>query len=315
MAFPHEAMSIPRFSIITPCLNRVEFIAEAVVSVLSQNYPSFEHIIIDGGSVDGTLEILKKYPHLRVISETDQGMYDAINKGLELACGEIIGFLNTDDMYGKDVFNAVAEKFMKQEVFAVAGKALVFSIAANGVSTTVSEFSPKSASLLELSTIGSPYMNAWFFQKAVFKSIGRFNISYQIVADRDFMLRFALSDMPYALLDNVVYQYRQHFGSMTFDITDKKLERIVCEHTKLTDVYLRQSGLSPEIMGLIREFRTRDTVEMAFRNLKKFMIINFFRNYLQGSKYDRRWFMKFVRRLINEIVMVSKKIFSVNENK
>ena len=66
-----------KFSIITACLNRREFIGAAIESVLAQNYPEFEHWIIDGGSSDGTLEVLNRYPHLKVLSEPDRGVYDA----------------------------------------------------------------------------------------------------------------------------------------------------------------------------------------------------------------------------------------------
>ena len=113
----------PKVSIITPSYNRAGMIETAIQSVLSQNYPEVEHIIMDGGSTDGTLEVLKKYPHLRVVSEPDQGMYDALNKGLNLAHGEIIGFLNTDDFYAPGVFAKIALQFSEKTVDAVAGLA------------------------------------------------------------------------------------------------------------------------------------------------------------------------------------------------
>ena len=72
-------------SIITPSFNRCGMITQAIESVLAQNYPHFEHIIVDGGSTDGTLDILSKYSHLKIISEPDKGMYDALNKGLNIA--------------------------------------------------------------------------------------------------------------------------------------------------------------------------------------------------------------------------------------
>ncbi|MBN1416361.1 MAG: glycosyltransferase, partial [Bacteroidales bacterium] len=94
----------PKISIITPCLNRVEFIRTAIESVLAQNYQNFEHIIIDGGSTDGTLELLKKYQHVIFVSEPDENLYEAINKGIRLASGKIIGHLNSDDFYSKAIF-------------------------------------------------------------------------------------------------------------------------------------------------------------------------------------------------------------------
>ena len=80
----------PRITIVTPSYNQGKFIAETIESVQTQDYPNLEHIIIDGRSTDGTLDILKRYPHLKVISEKDRGQSDAINKGLRICSGQIV---------------------------------------------------------------------------------------------------------------------------------------------------------------------------------------------------------------------------------
>ena len=116
----------PRLSIITPSLNRARYIEEAIESVLRQNYSDIEHIIIDGGSTDGTFEILARYPHLKTISEPDNGMYDALNKGLNIATGEIVGFLNSDDVYAENIFLLVVKQFENPEIQATAGRARFF---------------------------------------------------------------------------------------------------------------------------------------------------------------------------------------------
>ncbi|MBW1716380.1 MAG: glycosyltransferase [Deltaproteobacteria bacterium] len=94
--------SWPKISIVTPSYNQGEFIEDTILSVKNQDYPNIEHIIVDGGSSDNTLEILKKYErtyNMRWISEPDEGQADAVNKGFALAKGEIIGWLNSDDVY------------------------------------------------------------------------------------------------------------------------------------------------------------------------------------------------------------------------
>src|ERR1051325_2927905 len=113
-------------SIITPCLNRAQNVESAIQSVLTQGYADVEHIIVDGGSTDGTLEILTRYPHLKVLSEKDHGMYEALNKGFDLASGEIVGFLNTDDLYADNVFPCAIECFTDESIDAVSGKAQIF---------------------------------------------------------------------------------------------------------------------------------------------------------------------------------------------
>ena len=81
-------MTPPRLSIVTPCLNRAATIGAAIDSVLAQGEPGVQHIVVDGGSTDGTAEILARYPHLTVIREKDRNLYDAINKGLRAARGD-----------------------------------------------------------------------------------------------------------------------------------------------------------------------------------------------------------------------------------
>ncbi len=116
-----------RFSIITPSFNSGDTLERAIQSVLVQDYKNFEHIIVDGGSTDGTLEILERYPHLRWISELDEGQVDAMNKGFTMAGGEIIGYLNADDYYLEGAFSAAAEAFDDPEIKMVMGKIRVYS--------------------------------------------------------------------------------------------------------------------------------------------------------------------------------------------
>lgn len=92
-------MRHPLVSVITPSFQSAEFIEATILSVRQQDYPYIEHIIVDGGSDDGTLDILKKYPHLVWISEPDKGQSQALNKGVQMAKGEILGWLNADDIY------------------------------------------------------------------------------------------------------------------------------------------------------------------------------------------------------------------------
>jgi glycosyltransferase involved in cell wall biosynthesis len=101
---------LPRISIVTPSLNQGDYIAETIESVISQGYPNLEHIVIDGGSTDGTLATLRRYPHLSVLSEPDRGHADAVNKGFRLASGDIWGYLNSDDTLLPGALHRVAQE-------------------------------------------------------------------------------------------------------------------------------------------------------------------------------------------------------------
>jgi len=106
---------LPKISIITPSLNQSKYIEEAILSVMNQAYDNYEHIIVDGGSTDDTLEILGRYSFrsdkLKWLSEPDQGQSDALNKGFRMATGDIVGWLNADDRYLPGCFYKVAEVF------------------------------------------------------------------------------------------------------------------------------------------------------------------------------------------------------------
>src|SRR6266496_4607979 len=157
-------------SVVTPCLNRAAFVIQAIDSVQRQGYPHVEHIIVDGGSTDGTLELLVHYPHLVVSSQPDAGVYDALNRGIRLSHGQIIGFLNTDDMYEPDIFGSVAQRFLESpQIDAVVGGASIF------VGPSIREAEARASfpavgqgELLVRATHGAPVFNAWFFRRRLF---------------------------------------------------------------------------------------------------------------------------------------------------
>lgn len=119
-------MAQKKISVITPSFNSREVIERAVQSVLVQDYTCWEHVIVDGGSTDGTIDLLKKYPHLKWISEKDRGQADAMNKGFSLSTGDIIVYLNADDYFLPGAFSAVMAVFEKGASFVV-GNVLVMS--------------------------------------------------------------------------------------------------------------------------------------------------------------------------------------------
>jgi glycosyltransferase involved in cell wall biosynthesis len=100
-----------KISIVTPSFNQAEYLGRAIESVLQQRYPEVEHLVFDNCSSDGTLELLRRYPHLCWVSRPDRGQSDALNQGLALATGDVVGWLNADDLYLPQCFRRVAEAF------------------------------------------------------------------------------------------------------------------------------------------------------------------------------------------------------------
>ncbi|MEO8352981.1 MAG: glycosyltransferase, partial [Chthoniobacteraceae bacterium] len=128
-------MSLPTISVVTPTLNRAHFLGEAIESVRTQNYPNVEFIIVDGMSSDGTMDLLAGYPDIQVICEPDDGLYDAINKGIRAGKGDFIALLNSDDVFPPNLFHELAGAFAEPKIEAVYGRAEIFLDDANMVTS------------------------------------------------------------------------------------------------------------------------------------------------------------------------------------
>ncbi|MDR2136683.1 MAG: glycosyltransferase [Synergistaceae bacterium] len=189
------------FSIVTVCLNAASTIEKTIESVLNQSYPNVEYIVVDGGSKDGTLEILEKYKSrlARLISEPDGGIYDAFNKGVALTTGEIVGILNADDCYAPWALSAVAESAgLHPECGVFYGKLAVIDEALR--KWTVYPLGDPSR-LLDRASIPHPSV---FVRKNVYKQYGLFDDNYKIVGDWDFLLRLYLGEEGFCPIERVL---------------------------------------------------------------------------------------------------------------
>jgi glycosyltransferase involved in cell wall biosynthesis len=170
-----------KISIITVCFNAVKTIEETIYSVINQSYENVEYIIVDGGSTDGTLEIIRKYEDkiTHWESESDYGLYHAMNKGIERATGDIIGLINADDYYYENIFLDVVKAFEKKNLEEYIFFGDMFH---NG--KTIAGWRPKS---LKIGAFGAhPSM---FVPKSVYQKIGVYKLHYKILSDYDFMYR------------------------------------------------------------------------------------------------------------------------------
>jgi glycosyltransferase involved in cell wall biosynthesis len=180
----------PLVSIITVVFNGVATLEDTIKSVLSQRYDNIEYIIIDGGSNDGTVDIIRKYEkHLdHWISEADSGIYDAMNKGLALASGEIVGFLNSDDFYSDCfVLEKIANTFLSPEVEGCYGD-LIYVTKDN--QRVVRLWKSNSFVKGSFAKGWCPPHPTFYIRKSKINMLGFFDHSFKLAADVEFMMRY-----------------------------------------------------------------------------------------------------------------------------
>lgn len=181
----------PKISIVTPSYNHGEFIEDTIVSVLSQNYPNLEYIIIDGGSTDNTIKIIEKYQD-RIdfwISEKDRGQSHAINKGFYRATGEIVNWLNSDDMLAENALFEIAKAFHKSPDCLMISS-LGWSLLPTGEKKMVDRLVNQNS--LEYISSFPYFQPACYFRKAILDDIGYLDEDFEITMDRDLYVRIAL---------------------------------------------------------------------------------------------------------------------------
>jgi glycosyltransferase involved in cell wall biosynthesis len=182
-------MKRPFVSIITPSFNQGIFIEETILSVLSQDYPNIDYIIIDGGSTDNTLEILRKYDSkLKWISEPDRGQADAVNKGLCMAKGEIIGWLNSDDTYNPGAVSKAVEHFsVNPEIIMLYGEAHFIDKGGN----IIGKYPTEQFSLSRLADTCFICQPTVFMRAEVLKEIGMLDTNLHTCIDYDYWIRIS----------------------------------------------------------------------------------------------------------------------------
>ena len=180
-----------KVSVITAVFNGAKTIQDCIKSVSGQIYPNIEHIIIDGGSTDGTLEVIKRYTEKRVniVSEPDKGIYDALNKGIRQASGEVIGLLYSDDFYAHDrVIEKVADIFMKYNIDSCYGD--LQYVDKNNPDKVIRYWKSSQYRHGKFKYGWMPPHSTFFVKKEIYNKYGYFNTNFKIAADYELMLRF-----------------------------------------------------------------------------------------------------------------------------
>lgn len=211
--------SLPMISAVMPTYNQGAYIRLALESIFSQNYPKLEVIVVDGMSTDNTIEILKSYgDRIRWISEKDKNQSDALNKGFAMARGEIIAWLNSDDLYDEGAFLTVGRYFAEHpDVMWLYGRAIIIDEEGEEIRRWVTNYKNfflpryRYSGLLIQNTLSQM---AVFFRRRVVEEVGLLDVGLHNAMDYDYWLRLGKRYKP-AYLDQNFGKFRLHTGSKT----------------------------------------------------------------------------------------------------
>lgn len=254
---PHNV----KISIVTVCFNSVSTIEQTICSVVNQSYQDIEYIIIDGGSVDGTIDIVKKYEDRLAywISEPDRGIYDAMNKGIDKATGEVVAFLNSDDWYEPGTLGFVAGQFADFDIQVLAGL-LYYWI---GDKCEIIDRHDHDFRL----TMACSHP-ATFVRRKLFEQYGKFDLKYAISGDHDWLLRIYNEGVPYTYCKEALVNMRHGGASCKNEFLSRYESQSVCLSAAL-DLKAKNKINDDEYCELIRKinlFRYHLNCQYAARN-------------------------------------------------
>jgi GT2 family glycosyltransferase len=221
-------MELPSISVITPCMNAAATISGTLESVRSQGYPRLEHVVVDGGSTDSTVELLRAAPGIRWISEPDRGRVDAANKGARMATGDVIGWLNADDRYLGGALQLVGEAFAANPQAAWAsGFCLIVDSDGREVRRAVSAYKRflvrrwSFPLYLTQNFLSDP---ATFLRRSAFQEVGQLDERYHESHDYDLWLRVARHHGAPVLIERDLASFRMTEGTLSMSRFEHQFE-------------------------------------------------------------------------------------------
>jgi len=226
-----------KISIITVCYNSSSFIRSAIESVFSQSHSEIEYIVIDGGSNDGTIDIVNEYADriAHIVSEPDKGIYDAMNKGIALSTGDVIGILNSDDFYlHSDVIADLEAEFVKKEcAYLVLGN--VDFVHPDDLFKPVRFYSSFKFAFWKMRFGLMPAHPGTFIKKSAYDKVGQYKLGYKSAADFDMFVRMlVVARLPYVKLNKTLVRMRvggvSTSGFKSYAITTKEVLRSLKEN-------------------------------------------------------------------------------------
>jgi len=283
-------MDYPKISIVMPSLNQGHYIGEAIQSVLDQQYPNVELIVIDGGSADETIDIIKRYEHHIAywVSERDNGQSDAINKGLAKATGDIVNWLNSDDCYFPGALRHIAEAFVANDALCVCGVTRVFGIGPDRVKTSYINKESLKDTLCNL-LIEQP---STFFRKSVFDELGGVASDLHYVMDRDLWIGFlSVHGLQRVVsIDALIAGFRRHEGSKTVGqqpamfIEYAGLLYQYCQDPELRILLRTAAGGQFDTLNLLERHTQVDS--SVINAMVVFFLVRYARNLSQSGNFD-----------------------------
>src|SRR6476469_4180491 len=179
-----------KVSIITTTYNSEATVKDTLESVKIQDYPNIEHILVDGRSTDNTVDIIRSFPHVaQYVSEEDQGLYDAINKGIMMSTGDVVGILNSDDFFpDRNVISSIVRAFETQKVDAVYGD--IAFVKPENLHKIVRYYSSKKFHPKKFAWGYMPAHPSFYAKKSCFEKLGYYQLDYKIAADFELLMRF-----------------------------------------------------------------------------------------------------------------------------
>ena len=252
----------PRITVITPSFNAAATIGEALASVRDQGYEDLEHLVVDGGSTDGTVDILRDAPGIRFVSEPDRGLAHAMNKGIAMASGEIVGELNADDRHLPGALDAVGRAFAARPGAEwLTGHCLIIDADGREIRRPITAYKNwllRRYSLglyLTQNFVSAP---ATFFRRAALQALGGFDERYRISVDYDLQLRFARRGDP-IVLERDLACFRMTEGTLSMSGFETQFR----EHAEQA----RRHGDGHRVPVLVNRMTSRGIV-VAYRGMK-----------------------------------------------
>ena len=239
---------IMKVSIITVTYNSESTVRDTLESVQNQTYQNIEHIVVDGLSTDGTVDIIQEFENVKIISERDKGIYDAMNKGIKMATGDIVGILNSDDFFfDRNVVKAIVDSFSTAEVDCIFGD--VVFVSPHNLQKVVRYYSSAKWTPARFAYGYMPAHPSFYVKRSYFADIGYYNTNFKIASDFELLVRFLYNHkLTYKYLNQVMVVMR------TGGISTKGLKSTILLNQEIVQACLKNGNNTNLLKVLVKVF-------------------------------------------------------------